>query len=350
MKLLIVTQIVDKKDTVLSFMHTWITKFAAEYEEVIVICLKKGEYDLPENVRVFSLGKESGESRIKYIKNFYRLITAERKKYDAVWVHMNQEYILLAGLLWKIWGKRIYMWRNHHAGSWLTHCAVCMCNRVFCTSKYSYTARFKKTILMPVGIDTEVFNEKKQSGRVSNSILFLARIAPVKKPDLLIAACGIVRKQTDIFSLSVYGDPLPKDITYAESLKTQVEKLGLGNNVNFYRGVPNTETVSVYNTHDICVNLSSSGMFDKTIFEAMACGTLSLSSNLNLIGEIDERLLFKEGDVEDVARKLSVLIGLDPVEKDKIRYACRVYVEKKHSLKSLSKKLSVIMAGNDYVD
>src|SRR3989344_8238781 len=98
---------------------------------------------------------------------------------------MNQEYILLAGWLWRLTGKKITLWRNHHVGDFFTDLAARFCHRVFCTSKYSYTAKYSQTVLMPVGIDTEQFKPDPKVKRIPNSILFLGRLAPVKKPDLL---------------------------------------------------------------------------------------------------------------------------------------------------------------------
>ena len=144
MKLLIMTQKVDANDDVLGFFHGWIKEFAKHCEEMTVIALGVGEYDLPKNVRVLSLGKEEGVSRLSYLINFYRLIWRERKNYDTVFVHMNQEYILLGGLIWKCLGKKIALWRNHYAGSLLTRIAMMISDKIFCTSKYSFTARSKK--------------------------------------------------------------------------------------------------------------------------------------------------------------------------------------------------------------
>src|SRR3989344_3937656 len=98
MKILIVTQKVDKNDPVLGFFHRWIEEFAKHYESLVVICLEKGEYHLPQNVKILSLGKEERISKVRYIVHFYKYIWQERKNYDAVFVHMNQEYIILG---WK---------------------------------------------------------------------------------------------------------------------------------------------------------------------------------------------------------------------------------------------------------
>ena len=58
MKLLIVTQIVDKNDPILGFFHRWIEEFAKHVEHIEVICLKEGKHKLPSNVHIHSIGKE----------------------------------------------------------------------------------------------------------------------------------------------------------------------------------------------------------------------------------------------------------------------------------------------------
>ncbi|MBU2219890.1 hypothetical protein KJ665_01980, partial [Patescibacteria group bacterium] len=58
MRLLILTQKIDFNDDILGFMHGWVVEFAKHFESIIVIALGVGEYKLPENVRILSLGKE----------------------------------------------------------------------------------------------------------------------------------------------------------------------------------------------------------------------------------------------------------------------------------------------------
>jgi len=308
MKLLIITQKVDINDPILGFFHRWIIEFAKHCEQIIVICLEKGEYDLPSNVKVLSLGKENGPSRLKYIWRFYKYIWQERKNYDKVFVHMNQEYILLAGWWWRFLGKEIFMWYNHHSGSWLTELTVVFCNKVFCTSKYAFTARFKKTVLMPVGVDTRLFKKDFSINKIPQSILFLGRISPVKRPHLLIEVLNLLKENGVIFEANFYGDALPKDQNYFNKLKKIVIDKNLSGQINFYPGVPNRDTVAIYNRHKIFVNLSSSGMYDKTIFEAMACGCLILVSNDNLRGRISDDFIFQDGDRGELFKKLNNLL------------------------------------------
>ncbi len=339
MNILIITQKVNYEDPVMGFFHRWIIEFAKKFDKVTVICLEKGIHNLPPNVKVLSLGKEEKQSRRQYLARFYSHVWNERKNYDVVLSHMNQEYILLAGLIWKILGKRVYMWRNHHAGDELTDMSAVFCNKVFCTSKYSYTMKFGKTHIMPVGIDTEAFQSSATIRRVPHSILFLGRIAPVKKVELFIDALKVLRKQGVPFTASIFGDATIRHHEYYVSLVNSVNQAGLAGTVSFHAGIPNSETVAVYNAHDIFVNLSSSGMYDKTIFEAMACGTIALSSNENLRGEIDDRLVFTENSCDDLVSKLKVLLTETPEKKVTMREDARRYVLKKHSLSLLVDRL-----------
>ena len=97
MKLLIVAQSVDENNPALGFFVNWVREFAKCFEEIIVVCLEKGEHDLPPNVKVLSLGKEFGASKLKKLFTFYFLLFTLREQYDSVFVHMIQEFVLLGG-------------------------------------------------------------------------------------------------------------------------------------------------------------------------------------------------------------------------------------------------------------
>ncbi len=314
MKLLIVTQAVDTEDPVLGFFVRWIGEFAKHVERIEVICLREGEHDLPVNVRVHSLGKIEGSrqkavgSRIRYTFRFLSLVWRLRHNYDAVLVHMNEEYILIAGWLWKLLGKRVYLWRNHYAGSWLTDSAAAFCTKVFCTSKHSYTARYTKTVLMPVGVDTERFYPDARIVREPHSILFLSRMSPSKRPEMLIDALAELAREGQIFTASFVGSPLPRDEAYYEGLKEKVRSLSLADHISFYPGIPNSQTPYLYRTHEIFVNASPSGMLDKTLFEAAACGCRVLAASKDFADIVGGEASFS--DVHELAELLGpTLVG-----------------------------------------
>ena len=61
MRLLVLTQIIDPKDSVLGIYHKLVASLAQKFEHIEVICLTLGKYDLPKNVTVQSLGKEKAQ-------------------------------------------------------------------------------------------------------------------------------------------------------------------------------------------------------------------------------------------------------------------------------------------------
>lgn len=278
MRILFVTQALDLDEPVLSTYHNWVSALAERVDHIEAICLKEGRHALPKNVRVHSLGKENGrQSRVQYALRFLMLSWKLRNEYDVVFVHMNQEYILISGWLWKLLGKRIYLWRNHYAGSFLTDMAAAFCTKIFCTSRHSYTARYKKTRLMPVGVDTERFAAPSGVVRAPRSILFFSRMSPSKRPEMLLEALALLKEKDVSFSGSFYGSPLPEDASYYEGLKQKAKESGLSDDVSFLPGVVNEDAPRVFQAHEIFVNCSRSGMFDKMLFEAAASGCLVLA-------------------------------------------------------------------------
>jgi glycosyltransferase involved in cell wall biosynthesis len=267
MKLLILTQKVDQNDPILGFFHRWVEEFAKHYEQVSVICLGKGEYHLPSNVKVYSLGKEEGKSVFKYLFRFYKYIWSLRHEYDAVFVHMNQEYVILGWKTWFLFRKPIYLWRNHALGSWLTRLAILLSKKVFYTSPASYTARFKKSVQMPVGIDTEFFKPDPNVSRILNSVLFLGRISPVKK-----VAEFIEWLKTTTYHATLAGPIGDKE--YSDKILNNLPA-----NAKYIGPVTQAEALKLYQTHEIYVNKTPAGSFDKTIFEAAASGMRLMVDN-----------------------------------------------------------------------
>ena len=205
MNLLIFTQKIDSEDPVLGFFHHWVEKLAQHFSRTTVICLQKGMVRLPPEIAVRSLGKEVRPSRWAYLRKFYHDIWSLRAGYDAVFVHMNPVYILLGGLIWRLLGKNCYLWYNHSHGTAATRLAAIMATGVFYTSPFSYTARFRNSRRMPAGIDTQLFQRDPGTARQPRSILYLGRISPIKKVDVLIRAAEILHNRGTAFTLTIAG-------------------------------------------------------------------------------------------------------------------------------------------------
>ena len=163
MKLLIITQKVDSNDDVLGFMHGWIAEFAKQCISVTVICLQAGEHYLPDKVKVLSLGKESGRSKIKYLWRFYKYIWREWHNYEAVFVHMNEMYVILGWLGWKLWHKKISLWYAHGHVSLSLKIAAKLADIIFTSTQSGFRLPSKKVHVIGQGIDTNIFQIKNDA-------------------------------------------------------------------------------------------------------------------------------------------------------------------------------------------
>jgi glycosyltransferase involved in cell wall biosynthesis len=327
MRLLICTQAVDQNDPVLGFFCRWIEEFATRCEHIHVICLNEGKHTLPANVSVHSLGKESGRSRVKYLARFFRYSWSLHGEYDAVFVHMNEQYVLLGGVLWRILGKQIALWRNHKMGSWRTRCALSLASVVFHTSPQAFVVYSPKAIKMPIGIDTNLFSPG--SAPMKNSILFLGRLDPVKKPELFLGAMQQLADTHPETRADVYGHPTPGRETFAEELK---KKFGALPNVAFHGAIANYMTPALYRSHAVYVNTTPSGSFDKTIGEAMAAGCIVVIANDALRKVVPDSCIVDPSSVASVAAGIRAALEMPHAESESLTHMQRNYIVREHSL------------------
>ncbi len=333
MKLLITTQAIDKNNPILGFFHRWVEEFAKHFEHIHVICLYEGEHSLPANVTVYSLGKETGENRIKYIWRFYRILQKLSGSYEAVFSHMNPHYIVLAGLYWKIKRIPFYFWRNHARMNWMTWVSAPLAKYVFYTSPFACTARYRHAIQMPVGVDTDFFipNSVSVTNDTKIKILSLGRISPVKKLEFLVDAEKLLPSN---YEIHIYGDSPVQDREYEKGLKSRAS-----NNIFFHGSIKNTDAPHAYQTHDIFVNLTPNGSMDKTVLEAISCGVITLIANESFLDVIPKELYLSKVSGESLAERIQYICTRDKNSLDYVRQTSRKYVIEKHSLAELGNLL-----------
>lgn len=316
MKLLIITQKVDINDDILGFFHRWIEEFAKNVESIIVICLEEGEHNLPQNVKVLSLGKEAGVSRLKYILNFYKYIWKLRASYSYVFVHMNQIYVILGGFLWRLLGKRVALWYTHKQVSFSLRLAEKFVQQIFTASKQSFQLKSKKVNVMGHGIYLNDYSElAKERGEVIN-ILHVGRLSKIKNILTLVEAGKILNDSWDRkFKITFVGSAVTKnDKLYIDKVNEYIKNNDLSNIFEFVGSVPNKDIKNFYAKADITVNMAPTGGLDKVVLEAIASSVIVISSNESFseyFDGYDSILRFKLQDSEDLAEKIVSLINLE---------------------------------------
>ncbi len=340
MNLLVITQKVDRADHVLGFFHRWLELIAGRYGTVLVLCLKKGEYNLPDNVRVSSLGKEQKASRLRYLLLFYAYIVKNRRRYDAVFIHMNPIYAVLGCAFWLMFRKRFFLWYNHPQGGILARAAVFLAHGVFCTSSFAFANRYKKTKVMPAGIDTDFFKRNASVDRRPNALLYIGRVSPIKNIECMLDAAKLLDARGVDFLLSIVGGPMTAaDEAFERMLHDRAGVLVNKGKVRFLPKVSHSETADYYKRAGVCLNATPTGSLDKTVLEAMACEVPVLLSNRSYCGSIPDLFIFEEENPAQLADKIESLFSLS--DDDRLRCGARLrrYVIERHSLTALIKEI-----------
>ena len=335
MKLLIITQKIDENDDILGFFHRWVEEFAKHTEKVVVIAQFVGEYHLPQNVRIFSLGKEKGYSKIQQLFNFYKLLFKILPKTDAVFVHMIPMWVVLGWPIFRIYRKKIYLWYVHKSVDLVLRLAEKMVEKIFTASAESCRLKSRKVIVTGHGIDIEKLKVKSEKLKVDEKfkIISAGRIAGVKNYEVLIEAGEILKNKNFKFEIRLAGQPmLEKDKVYFEELKKLVKEKNLEDKIIFVGAIPNKDIAEFYKEGNLFVNLSDTGSLDKAVLEAMASGLLVLTSNEAFKNILPEKY-FTDKNPQEIAEKI---IFLSKSETDP---ALRDCVVKNHGLSNLINRI-----------
>jgi len=341
MKLLILTQKVDINDDLLGFFHDWIKEFAKHCEKITVICLQKGEYDLPDNVKVLSLEKEKNVCKIKYLFNFYKYIWRERKNYNKVFVHMNPEYVVLGGLFWKLLRKKVALWYVHKAVNLKLRIAEKFADVIFTASKESFQLKSKKVNVLGHGVDINKFKIQNNKSQINSKfqIIYVGRISRIKNQELLIKAIEILRRDRTLTCPVVVdfvgGADSEDDKKYLEKLKKIVKEKKIENYINFIGSVPNKDIAKIYAKADLSINLCPTGGVDKAVLESMACGVPVLAFNktfVKILCRYADDMILENEDPEELAEKIKkIIVGSGHCPKQELRDI----IKKDYSLEKL---------------
>lgn len=331
MRLLILTQVVDQNDSDLGFFHHWIEKIAEQVDEVLVICLRKGDYCLPSNATVLSLGKEHGASRLNYLRRLFRYVFFER--YDHVFVHMNPEYIVLCGWWWRLRKKRVLLWYTHKAVNLKLRIAEKLSTKIFTASRESFRLSSKKVKVVGHGIDVETFAYNTQIQSITSwRLLWVGRITPVKDLETIIRAVGEIRKNHSV-TLDIIGEPITDtDGEYQKIIRKLVNESSMADIVDFRGSLAHEKMIKEYGKHTALIHTSRTGSVDKVVLEAMAVGLQVFTSSEAYADWGSLVVHFRANDAQNLAQSIEKNINSGILDRTAER---RNFIREHHNLDSL---------------
>ncbi len=346
MHLVVLTQVLDRRDAVLGFFHTWCEHFARHVDELTVIAQQVGDIDLPAHVHVVSLGRDQGAGRAamiaRLVSGLARLRGAHRP--DAVWAHMVPRFALGAATVTKPRRIPLYLWYTHKGVDTSLRLSAPLVRAVFTASHESFRLEgaADKRVVTGHGIDGTHF--RPPQGPRTIDVLTVGRIAPSKGQLELLEALS---RMDAVPTTEIAGDILlDQDAAYRDEVGRRAENLGA---VTLLGAVPYTEIAAVMARARVMVNASRTGSVDKVVLEAMACGTIPLTCNesfVPLLGEeLSARLMFRRDDPEDLAARLTGLLTLPEDERQALGTRLRALVMADHDVARLVPRMVAIMQG-----
>ena len=343
MKLLIVTQTVDETDPILGFFYRWIEEFAKRCESIEVICLQEGKHSLPNHVRVHSLGKEKGvKPSWEYASSFLSKAYTLRARYDVVFVHMNVEYLVLAGVLWKMLGKKTSLWYTHGTVSLRLRVAAIFSDVLFTASPLSLRLSTSKKRVMGHGMDTAAFPLLSPPQGVV-SFITVGRVSAVKRLHILIEVIALLKKQGLATTLTIIGGAVTEsDGAYKKQLEEVVKKERLEREVRFLGSRNKKEIIEEFKKSHVFLHASSTGSLDKAPLEALLCGVPVVTTNPE-VGGVMDGAYHAEAGTDAFATVLKEIIKEKVWQDEEKRVAARSYVLHHHGLEQLVSRIVAIL-------
>ncbi len=335
MNLLICTQSIDTEDQSLGFFHEWVAGFAQEFDHVLVFALRTGTYALPKNVEVVTI-RQGNNSRFATACRFLFLILSRRHEYDTVFVHMNPEYMVLGGLLWRCMNKPATLWYTHKSVTPMLRIAEQLTTRVLSASRESLRLATKKLVVLGHGIDIRHFFPPSVLPS-RTSFITVGRLSPTKHIFLMLDAFSVLYTKGNIFDFTIIGGPATmQDLRYEQELQTRIESLPFAQQVHMVGPVSHRSLPALLSKAHIFVNASATGSLDKAVLEAMASGLIPVTSNEAFEGVLPADLFVRPCTAEAFAMAFERAIAYE-------QGSFRVYVEKEHSLALLLPRISDIL-------
>ena len=346
--ILIITQKVDENDDLLGFFVGWLREFSKKFDKIFVITLGKGEYNLPANVFIYSLGKERGSNKISRFFNFYKLLFKLVPKSKGIFSHMSPIFAISSWPVAFLFGKKVFLWYLHRSLTFRLKIAEKLCSKILTADKGSLTIKSRKIIELGHGIDIEKFRTRRDwNDTISSkrfSILSVGRISKIKDYETLIKVAKILKDEGLKFKVKIIGRPvMPYDFEYFEKVKKLIQGSELENFIEFAGFVPYSQIADYYKEADIFINLAPKGGLDKAVLEAMAAGCLTLVANevfKKYFGDFSQLLIFRYGNPDDLSQKIENLLELSKDELNNISNFLQGSVERSHNLFNTVDKIS----------
>jgi len=204
-----------------------------------------------------------------------------------------------------------------------------------------YNVQSEKVHVIPHGIDADAFNPKiirQFRDEMRNFyhldapvILFVGRLAPIKRVDLLIEALAILVKDIPSVKLVLIGPPSYRDINF---YRAQAERLGVEKSLVYIGEAKHEEIAHYMAMCDVYADVSEEYGIGFSTLEAMSCGLPVVSTRT------EEGTLKVNYSAQDIAEALRIILT-DATRARTLGERARKHIEEAHGFEKMV---------DDYID
>ncbi len=296
-------------------------------------------------------------------ENIARLRVADlaklwRRDKPLIWhARRNNEMIvgvLLLALGWPL--KLVFTSAAQRHHSWITRWLIARMDAIIATSDVSASYLKRESIVIPHGVDTEIyappqdraaaFAESGLGGRYA--IGCFGRVRAQKGSDVFVdAMCRLLPRYPD-FSAVLVGAITPEQTAFANDLKRRIEAAGLQSRIVILGELAIEEVQRWYQRLTIYAFTSRNEGFGLTLIEAMGAGAALVAARAGAAELVVEDgvtgVLTPPGDVDALVAALEPLMR-DPAAAMAMGLRARQRVVEKFSLDAEADRIAAVYRG-----
>lgn len=351
LNVLMLTRRVDKADWLAGFAHGWVERLAQhpQVKHLTVICLELGEYDLPDNVTVYSMGKEQGYGRLKLLQTLWDHIASVAPNTDVIFGHMIPRYVLASLPYILRYRIPVVQWYTHRKVTLELRLVHLFASQMVTASAESFNLKSDKLTILGHGIDMRKF-VPSSTLPTEQRIIAVGRLSPIKHYETLIEAVSLL-VQDPAFAdvrVEIAGGLTPQQgEAYAQSLYDLVNELAVKEHITFLGPVAHEDIPDLLHTATSTVNLCPTGGVDKAVIESLASGVPAVVRNatfVDLLGTDREALWCPDLDPQCVAHKIANLLRMPDAERQQLGLDLRQRVQQQYDLDGLVNRLVAVLS------
>ena len=212
-------------------------------------------------------------------------------------VNLNEKYTII-----KIFRSILLIFTNFFLKFKIKN-ILCISNQI--KKNYDFLGYKKKTVLLPLGFDQNIFNKKQRKKNKTFIISYFGRISSEKGIHVLIKSL----KQID-FKFKFYLDVSHiNNMQYFKMIIKDLEKIIRPPNIKYIKCDHNKIANFMRKSDLVVVPSLYEEQYGRVIQESVACGCLVIGSRVGAIPEIikDKDLLFIKNDHKELSQKINRL-------------------------------------------